>query len=120
MQVNRLLVKCTIGVGDSLPKETEPKRDSVAGLPGQLVAARRAAGFTQATAAVASGINNGNLSRYETGAKTPTLAVLYKLAAAYGCNVCDLLPGGILPRAASPEPVAPPPAPRPKARGKLK
>ena len=33
-----------------------------------------------------------NLSAYERGLKTPTLAVLYRLATAYGVEVSELLP----------------------------
>lgn len=39
-----------------------------------------------------TGVNQSNLSQYESGSKTPTLALLYRLARAYGVNVCDLLP----------------------------
>ena len=97
----------------------EAKRDEVPGLGAKLRELRVRAGIKATVLASDYGLSQPAISRYETGAKTPTLAVLYKLAAAYGCNVCDLLPGGIVPRAEPPEPVAPP-APRPPARGKHK
>jgi transcriptional regulator with XRE-family HTH domain len=72
-----------------------PKRDAVPGLGEKLKAVRTTAGVTQVAAAEASGVSRVNISSFESDAKTPTLATLYKLAAAYGVNVCDLLPGGL-------------------------
>ena len=113
-----------------MASDSGPGRDSIAGLAAKLVAARIAVGLTQSAAADAAKLDNGNLSRYESGAKTPTLAVMIRLAAAYGVSVADLLPtsepaasaspAGIVPRAGPTEPAAPPPAPRPPARGKHK
>ncbi len=68
------------------------KRDTVPGLGEKLKAARIAAGLTQQQAVDKSGVHQANLSQFEGDAKTPTLATLYKLAAAYGVDVCDLLP----------------------------
>ncbi len=88
------------------------KRDAVPGLGDKLKAARTAAGLTQVQAAESSAVSRVNISSFETDAKTPTLATLYKLAAAYGVNVCDLLPGGdlggaaVLPAEEDPEPPA--------------
>lgn len=79
------------------------KRDAVPGLGEKLKAARTAAGVTQVAAAEASGVSRVNISAFESDGKTPTLATLYKLAAAYGVNVCELLPSGVLPDA-TPEP----------------
>ena len=92
--------------------ESEDRRDSVHGLAAKLAAARVASGLSQTAASDAANVSRPNLSRYEAGTKTPTLAVLLKLAAAYGVGVADLLP--------TPKPIAPPPAPRPPARGKHK
>ncbi len=72
------------------------KRDAVPGLGERLKAAREAAGLTQVQAADRSGVSRTNISGFEAEVKTPTLGTLYKLAAAYGVNVCDLLPGGEL------------------------
>ena len=96
----------------------EGDRNPVDDLPAKLLAVRESAGLSRPDAALMAAVGKGNLWQYETGAKTPTLAVLYKLAAAYGCNVCDLLPGGVRPVAAAV--AVPPPAPRPKATGKFK
>jgi transcriptional regulator with XRE-family HTH domain len=68
------------------------KRDAVPGLGEKLKAARAAAGLTQTQAANASGVHQVNISKFELDTKTPTLATLYKLAAAYGVDVCDMLP----------------------------
>jgi transcriptional regulator with XRE-family HTH domain len=64
-------------------------------------------------AAEASGVHRVNIGVFEADTKTPTLATLYKLAAAYGVNVCDLLPGGelngaVVPPAEEDEEVEPP------------
>ena len=72
-----------------------------------MVAARVASGLSQTTAATAASVSRPNLSRYEAGTKTPTLAVMMRLAVAYRVSVADLLP--------TPEPVAPP-KPRPAKR----
>ena len=68
------------------------KRDSVEGLAAKLIAARENAGFSQAQAGIASGVSRTTINQFERGAKTPTLATLYKLAKAYGVDVRDLLP----------------------------
>ena len=78
------------------------KRDEVPGLAARLKAARAGKGMTQTQAGEAAGIHQTNLSEFEGGTKTPTLATLYKLAEAYAVNVCDLLPGGIAAGAALP------------------
>jgi transcriptional regulator with XRE-family HTH domain len=72
-------------------------RDSVAGLGEHLRAARETSGLSQGQAEERSGVHRVNISKFEAGTKVPTLATLYKLAEAYGVNVCDLLPGGKLP-----------------------
>lgn len=68
------------------------KRDAVPGLAGKLKAAREAAGLSQQQAAEASGVHNISISQFENDVRTPSVATLYKLAAAYGVDVCDLLP----------------------------
>lgn len=70
------------------------KRDEVPGLAEKLKVARKTADMSQAEAGEASGVHPISIAQFETGTRTPTLATLYKLAAAYGVNVCELLPGG--------------------------
>lgn len=103
--------------GDRLPpeKKSAPKRDYVAGVGAKLAAARDACGMSQVAAAGAAGIGRGNLWQYETDRKAPTLAVLKRLADAYGATVCSLLPEGW--EAPAP-PAAPAPASPRKRRGK--
>jgi len=64
----------------------------VNGLGEKLKAAREKAGLSQVVVAEKSGVARANLSAFENGSQTPTLATLYKLAEAYGVDVCDLLP----------------------------
>ena len=72
--------------------KSDDRRDIVHGLAAKLVAARNTSGLSQTAAATASAVSRPNLSRYESGSKTPTLAVLIRLAAAYSVPVADLLP----------------------------
>ena len=76
-------------------KRSVGKRDEVRGLDAVLKAAREKAGLSQLEACAASGVHQANLSQFENGARTPTLSTLYRLAEAYGVNVCALLPGGL-------------------------
>lgn len=69
-----------------------PERETIPGLADKLRAAREAAGLSQQQAAEASGMYQATIARYETDGRVPTLGALYKLAAAYGVGVCDLLP----------------------------
>ncbi len=73
------------------------KKDTVAGLAKKLKAGREACGLSQQDAADKSGVHQVSIARFETDERVPTLATLYKLAEAYGVNVCELLPGGMLP-----------------------
>ena len=57
-----------------------------------LSSCRSKAGMTLAQVEQASSVPMTNLSAYERGLKTPTLAVLYRLATAYGVEVGELLP----------------------------
>ena len=75
-----------------MARESGPKRDAVPGLPARLVAVREAAGLSQSTAAAQAGIDRPNLSNYETGVRTPGLAVAIRLARAYGVTLNDLVP----------------------------
>jgi transcriptional regulator with XRE-family HTH domain len=72
-------------------------RDSVSGLGERLKATREKSGLSQGQAEERSGVSRVNISRFESEIKVPTIATLYKLAEAYGVNVCELLPGGKLP-----------------------
>ena len=97
------------------------KRDAVPGLGEKLKAARAAAGLTQSQAAEASGVDRVNITRFEGDHKTPTLATLYKLAEAYGVDVCDLLPRdeqGRLPEVAADEEPEPPAKAGKKPKGR--
>lgn len=69
-----------------------PPREIVPGLSDKLRAARDAAQMSQQDAADASGVHQVSIARYETDKAVPTLAVLYKLAEAYGVDVTELLP----------------------------
>lgn len=69
-----------------------PNRDTVPGLAALLKTAREVAGLTQTQAGERSGVHQISISRFETDKATPTIRVLYKLATAYGVDVCDLLP----------------------------
>lgn len=71
------------------------KRDHVVGLADRLVAARTAAGLSQAAVFRMTGIARANIMHFEKGNKTPTLATLYKLASVYKIHVCDLLPEAV-------------------------
>jgi transcriptional regulator with XRE-family HTH domain len=68
------------------------KRDTVDGLGTKLALARGNAGLSQAQASEATGAPQPMISLYERGERTPTLAMIYKLAKAYGVKACDLLP----------------------------
>jgi transcriptional regulator with XRE-family HTH domain len=67
-------------------------RDTVPGLAAILRAAREEAGLSQQEAADKSGVHAVSIARFETEVRGPSVATLYKLAAAYGVTVCDLLP----------------------------
>jgi transcriptional regulator with XRE-family HTH domain len=69
-----------------------PNRDSVPGLAVLLKEAREAARLSQVQAGQKSGVHHVSIAKFETEKATPTLRVLYLLAAAYGVDVCDLLP----------------------------
>ena len=69
-----------------------PDREVVPGLAEKLKAAREKAGLSQIQAGEKAGVHHVSIARFETDARVPTLAILYKLAEAYGVNVCDLLP----------------------------
>lgn len=69
-----------------------PEREIIPGLAAKLRTAREAAGLSQQQAAEATGMYQASIGRYETDKRVPTLAVLYKLAAAYGVEVSELLP----------------------------
>lgn len=68
-------------------------RDAVPGLAARLRAAREACGLSQVDAGEAAGVHHVSIAQFETDVRTPTLATLLKLAAAYGVDVCDLIPG---------------------------
>lgn len=68
------------------------KRDDVPGLGDRLKQARVKCGFTQTQAGGASGVHQTNISEFEQGLKTPTLATLIRLAVAYRVSLSDLVP----------------------------
>ena len=86
------------------------KRDELPGLGAKLTEARKAAGLTIVDAADKSDVHRVSIGEYEANRKTPTVAVLIKLAAAYSVSVADLLP--------SPDPVPLPPVARPMGKRK--
>jgi transcriptional regulator with XRE-family HTH domain len=67
-------------------------RDTVPGLAARLRTAREASKLTQVEAGAKSGVHHISIAKFETDKTAPTLRVLYRLAAAYGVKVCDLLP----------------------------
>lgn len=69
-----------------------PERETIPGLADKLRTARETAGLSQQQAAEASGMYQATIARYETDERVPTLGALYKLAEAYGVDICDLLP----------------------------
>jgi transcriptional regulator with XRE-family HTH domain len=73
------------------------KKEIVVGLADKLKLVRETAGLSQQNAADKSGVHQVSIARFETDERVPTLATLYRLAEAYGVNICDLMPGGKLP-----------------------
>jgi transcriptional regulator with XRE-family HTH domain len=69
-----------------------PERETIPGLAAKLRAARETAGLSQQQAADRAGLYQATIARYETDERVPTLGALYKLAVAYGVDVCELLP----------------------------
>lgn len=69
-----------------------PDREVVPGLASRLKTAREAVRLSQQEAGEKAGVHHVSIARFETDKRVPTLSILYKLAAAYGVDVCDLLP----------------------------
>jgi putative transcriptional regulator len=63
------------------------RRDYIETLPARLRELRAAAGLTQAELAERAGVLVTDVSRYETGARTPGLRVAGQLADALGCSL---------------------------------
>lgn len=61
------------------------------GLAGRLRDARARAGLTQEQLADRAGVATEHLQRLERGVGNPTLATVYAIADALGCDVRDLL-----------------------------
>jgi len=74
------------------PTTVRMKKEIVPGLAEKLRAAREAAGLSQVDAGERSGVHHTAIAGYEIERRVPTLMTLYRLAAAYGVKVCDLLP----------------------------
>ncbi len=68
------------------------KRDAVPGIGKRLKDARSAAGLGLREAAIAASTYHSTLSTYESEKKMPTVAVLRRLAKAYGVTTCELIP----------------------------
>lgn len=71
------------------------KDETLAKAFGELLrAVRQKAGLTQVQlgAKMDPPMQVQALSRYEGGTRVPTLALLYRLATALGCEPCELLP----------------------------
>jgi transcriptional regulator with XRE-family HTH domain len=94
-----------------------PEREVIPELAARLKATREAAGLSQQQAGERSGVHHISIARFETDKRVPTLGALYKLAEAYGVNVCALLPGGVMPDAV-PVKGKPPSAPTTPGPGK--
>jgi transcriptional regulator with XRE-family HTH domain len=62
-------------------------------LPERLVAARRAAGLTQAELAERAGVHLTQLNRYEAGTSEPTLRVIRRLCVTLGLSADELVFG---------------------------
>lgn len=84
------------------------KRDDVPGMAAKLKIARENAGLSQVSAADAAGVPRENISKFEAGTKTPTVATLLRLADAYGVSVADLVPQSKK-EATPPDETSPPP-----------
>src|SRR5436305_14804553 len=67
-------------------------RDTAPGIAARLRDARQQAGVTQKQAAAQCGCLRVRISTLETSDRPPKLATLYKLAAAYGVDMWELLP----------------------------
>lgn len=68
------------------------KRDDVPGLGAALREHRSRLGMTMLQVEQATGIAVPTLSLYERGGKTPGVAVLIRLARAYGVTLSDIVP----------------------------
>jgi transcriptional regulator with XRE-family HTH domain len=80
-----------------------PDKELVPGLAARLKEFREKAGLTLRDAGERAGVHYVSIARFESEARVPTLGIVYKLAAAYGTTVCELLPdAGQLP--ATPKP----------------
>lgn len=56
----------------------------------QLIKMREAANLSQKEAAARIGVGQSAISMWETGASSPRVEMLGKIAAAYGCKIADL------------------------------
>ena len=99
-------------------KNPKPKRDVVPGLGAKMREYRTKAGLKATDLTAICGVHQPSLSVYESDARAPTLAVLMRLAKAYGVSVCDFLPAEDLPLLPPAPPAAPAPASPRKRRGK--
>lgn len=72
-------------------------RKRIPGLAERLKEVRANSGLSQQSAGELAEVHPVSIAKFESGNTVPTLGVLYKLAAAYGVNICDLLPGGVSP-----------------------
>ena len=75
-------------VTDGRPNSRDPAQVAVGR---RFRAVREAAGFTQAAAATALGLDPSVLSRYEHGVWFPRVGMLRKIAALYGVSVDSLI-----------------------------
>ncbi len=57
-----------------------------------LRAAREARGWSQYRLAHHIGVDESTVSRWESGNRTPTLPMLYRIAEVLGCRAADLVP----------------------------
>lgn len=68
------------------------ERDAVPGIGKRLKDARMAKGLSFREAAQLAETSYSNISVYESEKKMPTVAVLRRLARAYGVTTCELIP----------------------------
>lgn len=52
---------------------------------------REAAGMSQESLAVASGVTRVSIARYETGERVPSLEIAARIARALNCKIDDLM-----------------------------
>ena len=86
-----LEVACRIADAIGVPARDFLDDPSVLDSASTLQRRRLAAGLTRTCAARMAGVSRQHLNHVENGRKTPSVGLLRRLAAAYGCEAADLL-----------------------------